>query len=57
MNLENLNLVELDAQEQKEVDGGFLGLLVAYALQAVVVTGLAAGVVGSFQGGYNAVRN
>ena len=27
MNLENLNLVELNAQEVKEVEGGFLPLL------------------------------
>lgn len=60
MNLEKLNLVELDAQEVKETEGGFLGLVtlgIAYAYQAVVVSGLAAGVAGSFQGGYNSVRN
>jgi len=34
MNLKNLNLIELDAQEMQNVDGGFLpliGLGVAYA--------------------------
>ncbi|WP_337965389.1 class IIb bacteriocin, lactobin A/cerein 7B family [uncultured Flavobacterium sp.] len=29
MNLESLNLVELNAQEVQEVDGGFLPLLLA----------------------------
>ena len=28
MNLDNLNLVELNAQEMKEVEGGFFGFLV-----------------------------
>jgi lactobin A/cerein 7B family class IIb bacteriocin len=28
MNLENLNLVELNAQEMKETEGGFLPLLI-----------------------------
>jgi hypothetical protein len=28
MNLQNLNLVELNAQEVKEVDGGFIPLLI-----------------------------
>jgi len=29
MNLENLNLVELNAQEVREVEGGFLPILLA----------------------------
>jgi lactobin A/cerein 7B family class IIb bacteriocin len=37
MNLENLNLVELNAQEQKEVDGGFLPLIVVYACWGVML--------------------
>jgi hypothetical protein len=59
MSLENLNLVELNAQEVQEVEGGFLwavGLVVAGVYQAAVVGSLAAGVVGSFQGAYNSVR-
>ena len=28
MNLDNLNLVELNAQEMKETEGGFWGLLI-----------------------------
>ncbi len=32
MKLENLNLVELDAKEVKEVEGGFLPLLIVAAL-------------------------
>jgi hypothetical protein len=60
MNLDKLNVVELNAQEAQETDGGLLillGLLVPYAIQATVVTGLAAGIAGSFQGAYKAVRN
>ncbi|WP_338409574.1 bacteriocin [uncultured Flavobacterium sp.] len=60
MNLESLNLVELNAQEVQETEGGFLwavGLIIAGVYQAAVVGTLAAGVVGSFQGGYNSVRN
>lgn len=37
LELENLGLVELNAQEQKEVDGGFLPLLVVYGCWAVMV--------------------
>ena len=37
MNLENLNLVELNAQEKREVDGGFLPILVVYGCWAVMV--------------------
>lgn len=40
MNLKNLNVVELDAQEAKEVEGGFLPLLVIGA--ALILTGCAA---------------
>lgn len=60
MNLEKLNLVELNAQEVKETEGGLLwavGLVVAGVYQAAVVGSLAAGVAGSFQGAYNSVRN
>lgn len=32
MNLENLNLVELNAQEVQEVDGGILWAIAAYLL-------------------------
>ena len=31
MNLENLNLVELNAQEVEETEGGFIPLLIAAA--------------------------
>jgi len=31
MNLENLNLVELNAQEVQEVEGGFLPLVIVVA--------------------------
>ena len=37
MNLENLNLVELNAQEVQEVDGGFLPLVVVYACWGVTL--------------------
>lgn len=35
MNLENLNLVELNAQEVKEVEGGFLPIAVVVAIWAI----------------------
>ena len=60
MNLEKLNLVELDAREVKETDGGLLWLLVAPATAVLAAAGatlLAAGVAGSAVGGYNSVRN
>ena len=63
MNLENLGLVELNAQEVQEIDGGilpFLALLIApatVALAAAAVVVLAAGIAGSFQAGYNSVRH
>ena len=50
MNLEKLNLVELNAQEVKETEGGLLwavGLVIAGVYQAAVVGSLAAGVAGS----------
>ncbi|WP_372774619.1 class IIb bacteriocin, lactobin A/cerein 7B family [Mangrovibacterium sp.] len=47
---------ELDKKELSKVEGGILGLVVAYALQATLVAGLVAGVLGSFEAGYNAVR-
>lgn len=37
MNLENLNLVELDAREVKETEGGFLFVLGAIATVTAVV--------------------
>lgn len=40
MNLENLNLVELNAQEVQEVEGGFLPLLFIGA--ALLLSGCAA---------------
>jgi lactobin A/cerein 7B family class IIb bacteriocin len=63
MNLENFGLVELNAQEVQEIDGGilpFLALLIApatVALAAAAVVVLAAGIAGSFQAGYNSVRH
>ncbi|WP_445710292.1 class IIb bacteriocin, lactobin A/cerein 7B family [Flavobacterium sp.] len=39
MNLENLNLVELNAQEVQETEGGFLPLLIIGA--ALLLTGCA----------------
>ena len=36
MNLENLNLVELNAQEVKEVEGGFIPVLI-YAAWGVMI--------------------
>ena len=37
MNLDNLNLVELNAQEKRETEGGFLPMLVVYGCWAVMV--------------------
>ena len=37
MNLNNLNLVELNAQEKRETEGGFLPMLVVYGCWAVMV--------------------
>ena len=42
MNLENLNLVELNAQEVQEVEGGFAGLIIA-AIGTTAALGLIAG--------------
>lgn len=53
MKLENLNLVELNAQEQKETEGGFLGLLLV-AVPFVVAAAATIGVAGNFQEGYHA---
>ena len=36
MNLENLNLVELNAQEMKEVEGGFLLELLALVIGIII---------------------
>ena len=40
MNLEKLNLVELDAQEVKETDGGFIPL--PWLVAGAVIVGVAA---------------
>ena len=49
MNLENLNLVELNAQEQKETEGGFVPLVIwGIALTAEAVAG---GAVAAFASG------
>jgi len=53
MNLSSLNLVELNAQEQKETEGGFFGLLLV-AAPFVVAAVAAVGIAGSYQQGYNA---
>ena len=37
MNLDNLNLVELNTQEMKETEGGFLPLLVVYGCWGVML--------------------
>ena len=37
MNLENLNLVELNAQEKRETDGGFLPLVAVYCCWGVML--------------------
>lgn len=37
MNLENLNVVELNAQEMQNTDGGFLGILLTVAVVALVI--------------------
>ena len=42
MNLENLNLVELNAQEVQEVEGGYIGLILA-AIATTGAVGLIAG--------------
>ena len=36
MNLENLNLVELNAQEKQETEGGFLGFMIAAEIGLLV---------------------
>ncbi|NJM79711.1 MAG: bacteriocin [Flavobacterium sp.] len=53
MKLNNLNVVELNAQEVRETEGGILPLLILAA--PWVGAGLAwSGIAGSFQQGYNA---
>lgn len=57
MNLEKLNLVALNAKEQKEIEGGFvpiLAILVAPATVAAAVSTVA-GVIGL--GGYNGYQD
>jgi lactobin A/cerein 7B family class IIb bacteriocin len=53
MNLENLNLVELNAQEKQETEGGILGLI-AVALSAGAVCGVFA--LGFYNGYHSAAR-
>lgn len=36
MNLENLNLVELNAQEMKEIEGGFLDLIIGLVIGILI---------------------
>jgi lactobin A/cerein 7B family class IIb bacteriocin len=53
MNLENLNLVELSAQEVKEVDGGFIPLVifgVYFSAKAVAGACFAAAALGTAAG-------
>ena len=50
MNLDNLNLVELNAQDVQEVEGGFIPLIIfgiAYSAQVVAVATLTAAAVGT----------
>lgn len=35
MNLKNLNLVELNAQEQKEIDGGLVPFIIGVVIAAI----------------------
>lgn len=56
LNLKEFGFEDLSNKEKKETNGGFITLLVAHALQAALVAGLGAGIVGSFEAGYNAVR-
>jgi len=53
--LESFGVQELNAQEIREVEGGLLGLILPYALQAVLVATLAAGTYASFKAGYDNV--
>lgn len=43
LELENFGVVEMEAKEMKETDGGFLGLLIAAALVVEVVCYATAG--------------
>ncbi len=36
MNFENLNLVELNAQEMKEIEGGFLDLIIGLVIGILI---------------------
>jgi lactobin A/cerein 7B family class IIb bacteriocin len=47
---------ELSNEELIKIEGGIIGLVIAYALQIVVVSALAAGIAGSYEGAYNQVR-
>jgi lactobin A/cerein 7B family class IIb bacteriocin len=46
MNLENLNLVELNAQEKRETDGGIIPIIIGWKAACWIVAGciFAAGV-------------
>ena len=59
MNLNNLNLVELNAQEYKEIDGGYIPPIEQWGLWLGVATVvvLTLGVVGAYQAGYDAGVN
>jgi lactobin A/cerein 7B family class IIb bacteriocin len=53
--MKNIELEELTLQEMNDTNGGILGLVVAYALQAALVGSLAAGIYASAKSGYDAI--
>ncbi len=53
LEFKNYGVAELSHQELQETEGGFIGLIGAYILQAAVVGSLAAGVYASYQAGYS----
>lgn len=56
LELNDVKFMELNLNEMTETNGGFVGLLIAYALQAGLVACLAGGVYASFKAGRAAVR-
>ena len=52
LELKEFEVKEMAQEEMSTTEGGIFGLLVAYALQAVVVGALAAGVYYSYDHGY-----
>jgi len=54
MNLEKLNLVELNAQEVKETEGGFWGAIIVGALVGAALTQDLDSLKSAFMEGYNA---